>query len=179
MPYTDPGAIVSGTTILSTWGNAVRNAEQYLANPPSCHAYHNATQSIPNNAVTAVALNTERYDTDAMHDTVTNNSRITIKTAGLYVIYANVVFAASTAGQRTLQLTLNGNNSQVLVGIDQGANPTVGNGTSMAVSTIWKFAVNDYFTAVAYQTSGGALNLTASTATLSQTEAGATWVGLG
>lgn len=41
-------------------------------------AYASAAQSVTQNVATVVALNTNNYDTNAFHNTVTNNSRFTI-----------------------------------------------------------------------------------------------------
>jgi len=148
-------------------------------NPPACRIYRSTTLSVPHNAVTAIPFDVERFDNDLMHSTVSLTDRITFNTAGVYVIHAFIVFAASTAGQRTLQIVLNGDNAKVLVSTDQPPNPTVGNGTAIQVTTLWKFAAADFIQAVAYQTSGGALNLIGSTPTLAQTEFAVGWVGLG
>lgn len=173
MPYVDPGAVTTGTTITSTWGNAVRNAEQYLANPPACRVYHSANQSIVASTETTLAFDSERYDTDTMHDTVTNNSRITIKTAGLFVVQASVSWAAGT-GTWSSYATLRVNGSTV---IDQDTRlAATGIGASLNPSATYKFAVNDYIEVRVWQNSG-TLNLTA-TPNYSP-EFSATWVGLG
>lgn len=64
----------------------------------ACKVRHSTTQSIPNSTETTVAFNTELYDTDGMHDTVTNNSRITPQTAGKYEFKANIIFDANAGG---------------------------------------------------------------------------------
>ena len=46
------------------------------------HAYHNAAQSINTASETTLALNSERWDTDSIHDTAVNNSRLTCVTPG-------------------------------------------------------------------------------------------------
>ncbi len=74
----------------------------------SCRAYHNAGQSIPNSVPTALSLNSERWDTDGIHDNVTNNSRLTCKTAGYYSIMAAVDFTSNNTGNRVLYIRLNG-----------------------------------------------------------------------
>lgn len=178
MPYVDPGAVTTGTTITSTWGNAVRNALQFFANPPTCRVYHNATQSVANATNVALAFNSEREDTDTMHDTVTTNTRITIKTAGRYVVIGHAGFAANATGKRTLLIRKNGS---VNLAEQDTLNLGAGEGVGLTISTAALCAVNDYFELIAYQTSGGALNIFADDATTGQAlcDFEAVWVGLG
>lgn len=65
-------------------------------NPPSVRAFHSATQSIAHAVETTLAFNSETYDSDSMHDNATNNSRLTINTAGLYLFTANIPLDRST-----------------------------------------------------------------------------------
>ena len=53
-------------------------------------AHHSSNQSITNNTFTVLSLNSERWDTDSIHDNSTNNSRLTCNTAGKYIITAGV-----------------------------------------------------------------------------------------
>src|SRR5262245_22049217 len=108
MGYTSPATVVTATTIsTSTFGNIVKGDLDFLANPPACRAYHNAAQALTTGVEASLALNSERYDTDTMHDTVTNNSRLTIKTAGLYIITGHVEFANNATGYRLGGLRVN------------------------------------------------------------------------
>ena len=80
---------------------------------PAVRAYHNANQSIANNTVTAVALNSERFDQTAgaaaaHHDTATNNSRLTCLYAGIYQITAHAAWDSNATGLRKLFIRLNG-----------------------------------------------------------------------
>lgn len=116
--------------------------------------YHNAAQSIPDAATTALNFNSERFDTDVIHDTSTNNERLTCKTAGVYLISASVGFVSNATGFRALILRLNGT---TFIALDE--RPTVnGNALRLTITTVYQLAVNDYVEALAYQTSGGALN---------------------
>lgn len=77
---------------------------------PACRAYHNAAQAITSGVWTLLSFNQERFDTDAMHSTVTNPSRFTVPTggAGLYLIGASVQIAATGARTTGVQLLVNG-----------------------------------------------------------------------
>ena len=56
MPFVLPSDPVSGQIASVTWGDAVRDALNYLANKPSCRVYHNATQSLTDSADTALKV---------------------------------------------------------------------------------------------------------------------------
>jgi len=70
---------------------------------PSCRAYNDAAIDPAVGSWVTVTLNSERWDTNAMHSTVTNTGRLTIPTNG-YAIYAmdgGVQFDTSGIGGNT------------------------------------------------------------------------------
>ena len=120
------------------------------------HVYHDANQAIPNITVTTIAFNSERYDTDAIHDNVTNNSRLTCKTAGKYIIIGLVHFAPSLVGVRSLRIILN-----VATEISLNGREVDKTGQWFgSTSVIYDLSVGDYVYLRAFQSSGGALNVT-------------------
>lgn len=120
-------------------------------------AYNNANLTIGNNSTTTLTLNSERYDTDTIHDTSTNTSRLTCKTAGKYLVTGTVDFAAHATGLRGLYIWLNGTTYIAIA--NQMAITTAAIPTRMTISTIYDLAVNDYVELRAYQSSGGDLNV--------------------
>lgn len=138
---------------------------------PACRVTHSVAQSIAHNTVTALVFDTERFDTDTIHDPAVNNSRLTCKTAGKYLVYGNVGYAANATGERQLRISLNG------VTLHGGAQltPVSGNNTSVVVLAIVELAVNDYVQLEAYHTAGVALNVIQNTA--STPEFGMTRIG--
>lgn len=137
-------------------GTAVRDL--WAVNPPAARAFHNANQSINNTTATTLAFNSERFDTDTIHDTATNNSRLTCKTAGKYLVFAHVQWASGAGTYRQTNLFLNGaTNIAIVIGP-----PSSGNVTYQHVSTVYDLAVNDYVEIIVQQDSGGALNVVAS-----------------
>lgn len=118
-------------------------------------AYHSTTQEIPNIDFTALAFDSERYDTDNIHDPTTNNSRLTCKTAGKYVISAAVGFFHNATGIRRVHIWLNGSTP---IGW-QDIHSLSDTDHYCTVSTIWDMAVNDYVEVRVFQSSGGALNV--------------------
>lgn len=133
----------------------VRDNLNFVYAPPRARVYHNAAQAIANGGG-VVAYNSERFDNDVIHDTATNNSRLTCKTAGAYLIGATGEFAASAAGVRELQIRVNG---ATVIDVQRGPNHGAGLVARLEVTTLYEFAVNDYVEVVAYQDSGGNLNL--------------------
>lgn len=130
---------------------------------PCVRVTHNAAQTITTATNTALAFNTERFDqagnaADTMHDTVTNNSRLTCRYAGVYQITGNVEWVANATGERMTLIRLNGA-TQIGRSYIQ-ASAAVGHAYS--VSTLYALAVNDYVELVVFQNSGGNLNVTLS-----------------
>ena len=102
----------------------------------SCRVYAGGATSL-STTFASIAFNTENFDTDTMHDNSTNNSRITIKTAGKYSIGGQINIAANSA--LGVRLLLNG--GSVIGRIFQG-NSGATEGAN--IDTIYDFAVNDY-----------------------------------
>jgi hypothetical protein len=117
--------------------------------------FNSATISIANSSWTLLTFNSERWDTDTMHSTVTNTGRLVATTAGLYVITGHVQFAANATGQRIIRILVNGVTMIALQG--SPANPVA---VYMTVATTYNLAATDYVTLEAFQESGAALNVT-------------------
>ena len=68
--------------------------------------YNNANISIPDSTVTALTFNSERWDTDSIHSTVSNTSRLTAQTASKYDIKGNIKWASNSTGTRLIIINL-------------------------------------------------------------------------
>ena len=119
--------------------------------------YRSTTQSIANATATALTYNTESYDTDAFHDTVTNNTRMTVPAgkAGKYLITSTTYFTNNATGQRIAYIYKNG--ASVFGTTVVGASASVD--VAVLLSYVINLAVADYVEIFAYQNSGGALNV--------------------
>lgn len=126
---------------------------------PSARVYHSVSQSIPNATVTVLAFNSERFDTDGIHDTVTNNSRLTCKTAGKYLIIGNIHFAANATGARAIHIRLNG---ATFIANDGRASASATDVNVLTISTLYQLNAGDYVELTVWQNSGGALNVLSS-----------------
>jgi hypothetical protein len=122
---------------------------------PAVRAYNNANQSIANATTTDLTFNSERFDTDTMHSTVSNTERLTATTAGVYCIFANMGFASNTVGYRVIDLKLNG--STIICRVKKTPTSAIGEADFVA-SCVYELDAADYVTCNVYQTSGGALN---------------------
>ncbi|MBA7479975.1 hypothetical protein ES707_15419 [subsurface metagenome] len=113
--------------------------------------YHNVAQSIPKNVWTPLVFNSERYDTDTIHSTVTNNSRLTCKTAGKYVIVGNFEWA-DIPPTTYMRIILN---DEITIGY-AGYYTYV---PEPIVSTVYDLAVNDFVELSVWQGSGSAVDV--------------------
>lgn len=166
--WTDPseGGDLDLTTgqkvFLTTWEKMISNfaflggVSGYIG----ARVTHDAAQSIPHETDTALAFNTERFDTDAFHDTVTNNDRLTCTVPGTYLIIGNAAYANNGSGWRELWIEHNG--TTIIGGKVSQAYVHANTPTALCVSTVYNLALNDYLKLKTWQTSGGgALNVVA------------------
>lgn len=122
-----------------------------------CALNNSGAQSMTNNAFTKLTFDTEEYDSDTMHSTSSNTSRITINTAGKYLFTFSCVCAGAAGGsQRRMDFLLN--NSAQHGGHISGV--IGGNVLSMSGAIVRHMSVNDYMELYYYQDSGGAINMT-------------------
>jgi hypothetical protein len=109
-----------------------------------CRLTKSAVQSI-GAAMTAVTFDTEAFDTDAMHDTVTNNSRITFNRPGYYQINGALTTAASVASR--VQLRVNGG-TVIFEAAVGAAGASLQNGVPF--NTVYFFNAGDYLELLGY-----------------------------
>lgn len=178
MPYSSPATVSAGQVITSTWGNSVRTATNYLANPPACRVYRSTAQSIAHNTNVAVTFDSERFDPTGMHSTSSNTSRITISDAGLYVVGGGGRLAAATDYTR-IQITLFVNGATVIQQQDDPDPGTANVTRGYTVQTLWKFAASDYVELLFYHTNGASAARNLEAAAAFSPEFYACWVGLG
>ena len=143
-----------------------------LASVPDARVHRTASQSIPNDTLTALVFDTgnsaEDFDTDTMHSPSTNPSRLTATTAGVYIVCAAVTWTAAASTDELLQLEQGG--STVL------ASNTISSGNHYgdvaSVCAVAKLAAADYVEAFVQQNSTAALTVTAASFSMA-------WLGQG
>jgi len=129
----------------------------------SARVFNSSSQSIPSATTAILSFDSERWDTDNIHDTGVTNSRLTCTTPGKYLIFAHFAFESNPIGDRLASILLNGATeiARVKVQATAGAGPTT---TDLSVTTHYDLAAGDYVEVVATHTSGGPLAVPASSA---------------
>ena len=152
MGYVDPNTIhnpATGTVAPASWGDTVRDDLEFLVDRPGCAVYNSATQNVSTSSNTTLTADSELYDLDSMHSTVTNTSRITATTAGKYRIGALVEWDSDATGRREVYLLVNGTTVHTL---------TIGNavaGMTQNGTKILTLSAGDYVEVRVWQNSGG------------------------
>jgi hypothetical protein len=127
--------------------------------PDTCRVYNSANISITHNTLTVIDWDSERHDTNGMHSTSTNTSRITLQKGGQYFIELSVLFAAESAPNsiKIARILLNG--STLLAG---QVHRSVGGGSVTQIiscSAMPYLQASDYIEAQVFQNTGASLNL--------------------
>ena len=142
-------------------------------NPPAARVFHNANQATASGTPLALVFNSERYDTANLHDTVTNNGRLTAPTAGVYSIWGGVTIASNATNRRHFYIT-----NQAGADIGRVVVPGLsGDVTRLQVASIYKLAVGEYVRLNVFQDSGSALDVVVEANR--SPEFAMTWVALG
>lgn len=145
----------------------VRDFLLALLNPPRVSVSQASGTNFPTSGTAAVVgWDTEAYDTDgnAMHSTSSNTSRLVAVTAGTYAVSVSLGFASNTTGIRTADLRKNaaGNvASGTRIAFWSALAVTGSTTTTVGGSIDVVMAAGDYLEVFGFQTSGGALALTA------------------
>lgn len=126
-----------------------------------CLVTKSAAQTLTTAVATPITFDTESYDTDSFHDSVTNNSRITIPSSSTITkvkLGALIVFAtdATSTGNREVALFKNG--ATIKYGSFQRASSASGLITQFTTPVL-VVAEGDYFEIYATQTSGADLTV--------------------
>lgn len=150
--------IAAGQPFAAATLQQVRDNEEFLIDPPACSVYNSAAVGTTDAVFLDLTANSENYDNASMHSTSVSTSRITVSTAGRYLLFGSVNFAANATGERRFDFVVNGVTVIIGLGVDansSGAANTVLSGCRSAV-----LAAGDYVEVRARQQSGGGLNVT-------------------
>ncbi len=172
VPYTGEAIFETDTARVQRYSGTIWQQDNLYFDPPACRAKASALTTCTNGSETAIALAAEDYDTDTMHDTVTNNSRVTIKTAGIYVVTGLIPFDAAASGRRQAFIRLNGTSFYLAMNVENATSLA----TYLTLATTYKFAVNDYIELRAF-VDGANVNTIQDAAFFSFLSA--TWIGRG
>ena len=147
----------------------LENVENYRV-PPMCRVKQTSGQTVNDATPAIVTFGAEDFDTDAMHDNATNNSRVTINTAGVYLIIASAAYTAGVSDDASMSLLKNGAGG---IGGYVSWGPA-NTGAGMTSTLLIELAVNDYIELSLYQNNSAN---TARTTSTTQTYLMAVWQG--
>ncbi len=151
-----PRTFSVGEIEVGAYLNSLRDALTYLLNTPLAILNQANAQSIANATPTAISYDGTYLDTYGGHSNSVSNSRYTAQVAGWYFCKAGVVWAASAAGNRAIQLYKNG----TAFTYSWNAVPAAGtfNDPGVETSALIQLNAGDYVEAWTTQNSGGALS---------------------
>ncbi len=127
-----------------------------------CHIQKNGSgshQTISNSTSTALSFDQELFDTNTMHDNSTNNSRVTIKRTGYYLINGAIRWETTSSGGYNRKISIYKNGSEVFTNIILPTTTSASNAPSQTITAMLLLAVNDYIELYVYQDSGGNLDV--------------------
>lgn len=151
-------AAVGQVLTAAAWNTMVRDAVNYLLNPPIFIGYQSVSQSLATSSFTSVSLDAEVVDPYGGHSTTTNNSRYISQIAGWYLLLGQVNYPSNATGLRANRFAINGAATTApLNEVELGTNPS---GAAIVPNFALQFLnVGDYAELQAFQNSGGALSL--------------------
>ena len=155
-------AVGANNTVLTADSSTATGLKWATPSAPSfvgCAAFASANQIISNSTVTTLTFNSEKFDTNAFHDNVTNTGRFTIPAnyGGYYVCTLLFAFEANSTGFRRTEIWKNG--SKIYQTDGNGNNN--GSTDTKPITAIVNLVATDYIEFRVVQNSGG--NLTAYT----------------
>jgi hypothetical protein len=156
---------IGGQRPPAEWGRAVDANFDFLAKPPGCRVRNTGAQTIATSGTPqALAFDVEDWDwSTPMHDTLTNNDRLTCVAAGKHIAVANVSWEANATGRRDLYIEKfnSAGTTQGIYGYDRKANAGASDPTIQEAVAEIDLAAGDFVRAYALQTSGGDLDVLA------------------
>lgn len=123
-------------------------------------AYNSTTQSVNSASLTAITLDSEDFDTNSIHDTGSNTSRLTASHTGYWLVRGSTTIAAGgSSAQKSIMLSKTGT-------LVRGSSVNVENNTALrlvTVAVVSLTASTDYMEMKVYQATGSARNVGSTT----------------
>ncbi len=120
--------------------------------PVTARVYNSTNLSINDQTETVLTFNSERWDANNLHSTSSLTGRIIIDAARICTVSASIGTAIAGGTTRDLSIRLNGTTNLAVQSAGVG-DPFI------TVSTIYKFAANDYVEATFYHDAGAPMNI--------------------
>lgn len=173
MPTTPRGLVYPASTaapdVPADMQALAESIEAVWDGQPYCVVHNASAQSLTSGTIAVLTQDTDDSDVLAMHSTATNTSRIVAPSAGLYIAYATLNFAAHATGVRIGNIRKNAAGSSVggtsLGYVELATSGTI---TYVQVMGLTYLAATDYVEVFGYQNSGGALGCTTTNFTLAR-----------
>lgn len=127
---------------------------KFLYPPSAARVYRTSARTIGDTTWIKVGFENERFDTEDIHDNVTNNERLICKTAGRYLIFGHAGLSANSTGLRKIRIYLNNTTGLAEQSVVGSSITTV-----MSIATVYELAVDDYVELEVYQNSTSTLSL--------------------
>jgi len=176
--YNSIPSVATGDVYTAAAHNAiVENVNNYRV-PPIFTVKRTTTQSITSGAQTFITWDSAATtNTDEVGVYSGPSETITIRTAGVYVVTLNVLFAAAATGVRLVRILVNPSSATDTTAVIAN---NLGPGTSgilpsVSTSVVWSFAANDVIKANVFQDSGGPINISETGG--SRTNLSLAWLG--
>jgi hypothetical protein len=135
---------------------------QILSGNVNCYVGNTEAQTIPTGALTVLTWDLEIFDSDSMFDPEGDLDRIAINHDGVYLVYAQVEFAANATGRRAVVTYAHTGGTDVALGTGKVMCFTdAGATTCLQVIGLYALGAGDYVYAKAFQASGGDLDVSA------------------
>ena len=145
--------LVSGDSLIKK--NSLSGNRLKASSMPGARVYNTGTQSIASGVGTALTFTNADFNVGGTWS-LSAPDRLTAKKAGVYVITASISWANDPAGVRDLSLKVNGATS--IMTVSSAPVPSQNTAPIENCATTFRLRAGDYVQAIAFQTSGGALD---------------------
>lgn len=160
-----PPDFTAGQVLTAAELDSVSTVLNFWASPPRVHVYNSTALTHTTSSTWYLhTWDSELYDTDTIHSTSTNTSRLVIQTAGVYEIVGQCGFDNNSTGTRGVNIRLNSAGSQTGgTSLVQTNGPPTPDTSSCHIATpviLYELVAGDYLEMFSVQRSGGTLDST-------------------
>ena len=171
--YTAAGSAVAGDVYTAAAHNVIVTDVNNFIVPAAVRLDKSASQLVSNATDTIITWpSSATFDTDSMYSSSATD-RVTVTTAGIYIVTANIAFGNANVGERIVWLQKNATGTTRFAMARSMA--STGGETIFSISTIVSLSASDYVQLGCYQANGTSLNVLGSGT--QPTNLALTWIG--
>jgi len=158
--WTSPRSWVAGETVTSTVMNThVRDNLNAIVSPPYAYIRATTATSVGGSGYANISFNTEVFDTNGLY-TSASPTRLTIATAGLYMLAGGYSLALTAGTLATAHFSVNGgllphSGTSVICG-------ATAQNAALSLTCLYRLSVGDYVELASYSTRTAVNSLTSS-----------------